>query len=150
MTENLTIFNKINEDIKTAMKDGNTIKRNCLRAVISEIKNQTVNAGKPITDDVCMNVLKKSAKQHNDSIENFRLGNRLDLIEQEQIELDYINAYLPRMYSESETFALISDIMNEMDFTDEKKNMGQIMKILKSNKSVDGKVAAKCLNQILK
>ena len=150
MTENLTMFNKINEDIKTAMKEGNTIKRNCLRAVISEIKNQTVNAGKPITDDICMNVLKKSAKQHNDSIENFKLGNRLDLIEQEQIELNYISAYLPRMYSESETFALISNIMNEMNFTDEKKNMGQIMKILKSNKSVDSKVAAKCLNQILK
>lgn len=150
MNENLTMFNKINEDIKDAMKSKNDIKRNCLRSIVSEIKNQTVNAGKPITDDVCIKVVQKSVKQHNDSIEQFTKANRVDLAENEKSELAYISVYLPRMLNESETEALINDVMIEMAFSSEKKNMGQIMKILKTNKEVDGKIASMILNRILK
>ena len=54
------------------------------------------------------------------------------------------------MMSESETEALIKNVMVEMAFSPEKKNMGQIMKILKTNKEVDGKTASIILNRILK
>lgn len=144
------LFEQINEDIKDAMKSKNDIKRNCLRSIVSEIKNQTVNAGKPITDDICIKVVQKSVKQHNDSIEQFTKANRVDLAENEKSELAYISVYLPRMLNESETEALISDVMTEMAFSSEKKNMGQIMKILKTNKEVDGKIASTILNRILK
>ena len=144
------LFEKINEDIKDAMKSKNDIKRNCLRSIVSEIKNQTVNAGKPITDEICIKVVQKSVKQHNDSIEQFTKANRIDLSENEKSELAYISVYLPRMMSESETEALIKNVMAEMAFSPEKKNMGQIMKILKTNKEVDGKTASIILNRILK
>lgn len=144
------LFEQINEDIKDAMKSKNDVKRNCLRSIVSEIKNQTVNAGKPITDDICIKVVQKSVKQHNDSIEQFTKANRVDLVENEKSELAYISVYLPRMLNESETEALISDVMTEMAFSSEKKNMGQIMKILKTNKEVDGKIASTILNRILK
>lgn len=144
------LFEQINEDIKDAMKSRNDVKRNCLRSIVSEIKNQTVNAGKPITDDVCVKVVQKSVKQHNDSIEQFVEANRLDLAENEKLELSYISAYLPKMLSEGETEALINDVITEMSLALEKKNMGQIMKIVKTNKEVDGKTAATILNRILK
>ena len=144
------LFEKINEDIKDAMKSKNDIKRNCLRSIVSEIKNQTVNAGKPITDEICIKVVQKSVKQHNDSIEQFTKANRMDLSENEKNELAYISVYLARMMSESETEALIKNVMSEMAFSPEKKNMGQIMKILKTNKEVDGKTASIILNRILK
>lgn len=51
------MYNKISNDIKDAMKAHDNVKRDCLRTVMSDIKNLTVNAGKEITDDACLKVL---------------------------------------------------------------------------------------------
>jgi uncharacterized protein YqeY len=139
------IFEKLTNDIKGAMIEKNNVKRDCLRCIVSEIKNQTVNAGKEITDDTCLKVIQKSAKQHNDSIENFRNGNREDLASKEIEELNYISAYLPKMLSESETMEILNTILKSVEPT--KKNMGIIMKQLP--KEVDRKLASKMLNSIL-
>ena len=63
------LYDKIQAEIKAAMIAKDNVKRDCLRTIIAEIKNLTVNEGKPITDKVCMQVLQKSVKTHNDSIE---------------------------------------------------------------------------------
>lgn len=139
------IFNKITTDIKNAMIDGNTVKRDCLRGIVSEIKNQSINAGKEITDDICLKVIQKSAKQHSDSIENFKIGNREDLALKESEELTYISVYLPKMLSEEETKVVIENILQNVEAT--KKNMGIIMKQLP--KDVDRKLASVILNKIL-
>ena len=140
------IYEKLQSDIKDAMINKNSLKRDCLRSIVSEIKNQTVNAGKEITDDICLKVISKSVKQHNDSIENFKLGNREDLAWKEQEELNYIQIYLPKMLSEDETKVIVDNILNTVEAT--KKNMGLIMKQLP--KEVDKKIASKYLNSILK
>lgn len=140
------VFEKITEDMKNAMKSGDAIKRDCLRSIISDIKNQTVNAGKDITDEACMNAIKKSAKQHIDSIENFKNGNRVDLVDKEQKELDIINEYLPKMLDEEKTLELIDLILDRVEPI--KKNMGMIMKQLPTN--VDRKLASKILSSKLK
>lgn len=82
-------------DIKDAMFEKNSVKRDCLRGIVSEIKNQTVNAGKPLTEEICLNVIKKSVKQHIDSIESFKLGKREDLALKEMEELSYIKKFMP-------------------------------------------------------
>ena len=140
------IYEKLQSEIKDAMINKNSLKRDCLRSIVSEIKNQTVNAGKEITDDICLKVISKSVKQHNDSIENFKLGNREDLAWKEREELNYIQIYLPKMLSEDETKVIIDNILNTVEAT--KKNMGLIMKQLP--KEVDKKIASKYLNSILK
>ena len=140
------IYEKLQSDIKDAMINKNSLKRDCLRSIVSEIKNQTVNAGKEITDDICLKVISKSVKQHNDSIENFKLGNREDLAWKEREELNYIQIYLPKMLSEDETKVIVDNILNTVEAT--KKNMGLIMKQLP--KEVDKKIASKYLNSILK
>ena len=140
------IYEKLQSDIKDAMINKNSLKRDCLRSIVSEIKNQTVNAGKEITDDICLKVLSKSVKQHNDSIENFKLGNREDLAWKEREELNYIQIYLPKMLSEDETKVIVDSILNTVEAI--KKNMGLIMKQLP--KEVDKKIASKYLNSILK
>lgn len=93
-------YDKIVADIKEAMLDHNNVKRDCLRSIVSEIKNQSINAGKELTENICISVLKKAVKQHNDSIENFKFGNREDLALKEIEELKYIECYLPKMFSE--------------------------------------------------
>ena len=146
------IYDIIQSDIKQAMILKNNEKRDCLRSIVSEIKNQSINAGKPLTEEICISVLKKSVKQHNDSIENFKKGNRSDLVEKEQNELQYIECYLPKMYSEDKIKEIIDNMMNDNGFDRIKKNMGVIMKAIGQRNdanNIDRKIASSYLNSIL-
>ena len=141
----MTIYEKIQSEMKNAMRDHNNVKRDCLRSLVSDIKNQTINAGKDITDDIVLRCIQKSVKQHNDSIESFVAGNRTDLAEKESNELQYLTCYLPKMLSEDETKTIIENILMNVEAT--KKNMGIIMKQLPSD--VDKKIASKLLAKML-
>lgn len=139
----MNIYDTIVSDIKEAMLSKNTTKRDCLRSVVSEIKNQTVNAGKELTDEICLKVLNKAAKQRKDSIANFRSGNREDLAAKESEELRYIEEYLPKMLDESATRDVIDTILIRDNLKLEKKSIGLVMKQLP--KEVDRGMAAKIL-----
>jgi uncharacterized protein YqeY len=142
----MTTYEKIQSEIKNAMRDYNNVKRDCLRSLVSDIKNQTVNAGKEITEDIVLKCIQKSVKQHKDSIESFKAGGREDLALKEAEELSYIEGYLPKMLDEAETKAVIENILMSVEAT--KKNMGLIMKQLP--KDVDRKIASKILSSLLK
>ena len=143
---NKMLYEKIQADIKRAMIDKNTVKRDCLRSLISEIKNQTINAGKEITEDIVLRCIQKSVKQHNDSIEQFTRANRDDLAFKETEEKKYLEVYLPRTLDENETFDVIATILQTIEPF--KKNMGTIMRLLP--KEVDRGLASKLLKEILK
>ena len=162
------IMNNLQAEIKAAMLAKDPVKRDCLRGIISEIKNQTVNAGKEISDDVCLKVLQKAKKQREDSIACFEAAGRNDLIIKEKYELDCLSEYLPKMLSEDETKEIIKEniqkIMNNPDLSltdkiwpfsdvhDEiskflKTNRGNLMKSF--NQNVDKKLASKLINELI-
>lgn len=143
------MFSKLTEDVKQAMKDGNNCKRDCLRMVIAEIKNITVNAGKETTDEDCMRVLRKQAKTHEDSIAQFKEAGRDALVEKEEAELSVIRAYLPKTLGKAETEAAVEKVIADNNFEKSKKMMGQIMKELSKIPGIDRKVAAAYLNKEL-
>ena len=140
------IYDQIQVDIKEAMLSKNTVKRDCLRSLMSDIKNQTVNAGKEITDDIVLKCVQKSVKQHQDSISQFETAGRTELADKERSELVFLSVYLPKMASEEETKIIIDNILQNIELI--KKNMGLIMKQLP--KEVDRKIASKILQGILK
>ena len=143
----MTTFETIQNDIKSAMKAGDTARRDVLRTLVSDIKNQTVNAGKEITEDIVIKCIQKSVKQHNDSIDQFQSANRSDLASKEVLERDILNSYLPEMATEEEIKTLIDGMTQSIQPI--KKNMGLFMKGL-SSPTIDKKIASKYLNQILK
>lgn len=140
------IYDEIQEEIKAAMKAKDNLRRDCLRGIIAEIKNQTVNAGKKLTEDVVLNVLRKAAKTRNDSIAQFTAANRLDLAQKEHEELVYIEKYLPQMLNEDDTKQALMQILEKVEAV--KKNFGLIMKQLP--KEVDKKIASRLLNALVK
>jgi uncharacterized protein len=140
------IYDKLTADIKAAMLSKDTVKRDCLRSLVSEIKNQTVNAGKEITDDIVLKCVQKSVKQHQDSISQFEEAGRTDLAEKEKTELSHIEKYLPKMASAEETERIIRLILETVEPI--KKNMGLVMKQLASD--IDKKRASKILQGLLK
>lgn len=152
----MNMFDKINSEIKTAMKAHDNLRRDCLRAVVSEIKNQTVNAGKEITDSVCLKVLQKAVKSHNDSITQFAAAGRIDLADKEKAELDVISAFLPKVFTAEETELKVKDIIDQLEGQFgrkmEKKDMGMVMKTVttcREAQSFDMKAASAAVKKIL-
>ena len=145
-------FDDIQTEIKAAMVAGDIIKRDCLRMIVSEIKNQTINANPPkeITDEACVKALHKSAKTHNDSIEQFKAAGRVDALEKETAELEIISSFLPKMLSEDETRKILNETMVENQIDPLKRNMGFIMKSLPKVDGLDRKLVSKILQGILK
>lgn len=144
-----TLYNKIFDDLKESMKNKDPARSSVLKMVISEVKNKTINDGKEITDDICKQVVKKSIKQHEDSIKQFTDANRTELVAKEALELTYLKFYVPNMMSEEETKSEINNIIKVNNIPLAKQNMGQIMKIVKSYDNIDMKIASKYLNSIL-
>lgn len=146
-------YDLIMNDIKNAMLDKNNVKRDCLRSVISEIKNRTINAGKSLSEDICIDVLKKAVKQRNDSIESFKRGKREDLALKELEELKYIECYLPKMLSEEQMQIEVLKLIATNKIPEVKKSLGQIMKcinMLPNKDQFDKKYVSTYLNSILK
>ena len=125
------------------------IKRDCLRSIVSEVKNQTVNAGKPLTEDIVMKVLQKSVKTHNDSIQQFESAGRVDLADKEKLELEHISRWLPKMLSEDETLEVLKKLIADNDIAPGKQNFGKVMKLIKDRQNIDKKTASKLLQQML-
>jgi uncharacterized protein YqeY len=122
------MYKKLNDEIKNAMLTHNDVKRDCLRGLLSDIKNKTVNAGKPITDDVVIDCAVKAAKTRRESIEQFETAGRNDLVEREKLELDCLSIFVPAALSEDETKKLIDDAV-----ANGACNIGAVMKLLPKN-----------------
>ena len=150
------LYSKIENAMKDAMKAHDNVKRDCLRFVISEIKNQTINAGKEINDEACLKVLQKSAKTHNDSIAQFSNASRTDLLEKEKAELDIINSFLPKMMDDNAIEHIVKSIVQQLSEqfgrSMTKKDMGIVMKTITTSKdaaSINMKIASKIAVSLL-
>ena len=150
------LFKKLEDAVKEAMKAHDSVRRDCIRFVISEIKNATVNAGKELTDAVCMKMLQKSVKTHVDSIEQFSSAGRDDLVAKEKAELDVLNSFMPKMLDASEVEAIVKGIVSclseKLSRPLSKKDMGLVMKAVSQHNdahSIDMKVASRLVAMAL-
>lgn len=126
---------KINDDLKTAMKAGDKDRVGTLRLINAAIKSADIEArpsGKDkISDSDILSVLAKMVKQRRDSIEQYVAGGRQDLADKEQSEIAVIEGYLPQQMSEDEAKAAIAAIIKETRATGPKE-MGKVMAALKA------------------
>ncbi len=128
----------IQNGIKEAMKAKNTLRLTVLRGLLAGFTNELVAKGKKpqdeVTDDIAINVIKRSVKQRKDSIDQFTKGNRMDLVEVEQSELKILETFLPQAMSKDEIRKIAISKKAEMNITDKAglgKFMGSLMKEFK-------------------
>jgi len=125
---------KINNELKTAMKAQDQRRVSTLRLVNSALKNADIEArgqGKPaLGDDDVLAVLQKMIKQRQESIELYVKGGRNELAEQERAEINIIAAYLPAQMSEAEVKSAIAAVMKDVGAAG-MKDMGKVMTVLK-------------------
>jgi len=126
---------KINADLKEAMKAGDKARVGTLRLVNAAIKSADIEArpsGKDkITDADILSVLAKMIKQRRDSIEQYKAGGRQDLADKEAAEITVIEAYMPKQMSEAEAKAAVAAVIKETGAAGP-KDMGKVMGALKA------------------
>ena len=148
----MSLKDRINDELKEAMKAGDKFRTQTLRGLKSAIKYAEieVGAGAELDDSGVMAVIAKQAKQRRESIAEFQKGGRTDLVEQESAELAILDGYLPQQLSEAEVRIKAEAVIAQLGVTDV-KGIGQVMKQLMAELQgqADGKVVNQVVRQIL-
>jgi hypothetical protein len=126
----LSIKDRLQEDIKAAMRAKEAERLTTLRLVTAAIKQKEVDERIVLDDAAVLAVLEKMIKQRKDSISQFAAGNRQDLVVKEQAELDILAAYLPEQMSEAELDAAIAAAIIESGASGPQA-IGKVMALLK-------------------
>lgn len=146
----MTLKERLNEDMKAAMKAREELRLSVLRLARAAIVNAEVAKGAELDDAGVVEVLEKEAKKRRESIEEFTKAGRADLAEKEQKELDILTAYLPQAMSTEELRALVRECIAEVGATS-RKDIGAVMKVLmpKIRGRADGKAANQIVQEML-
>ena len=121
-----TLKTKLEDDLKRAMRERNAQRRDVIRYIRSEIRNQEIRLQRDLDDDDAIQVLSRQAQQRRDSIEAFQSANRQDLVEKERAELEIITEYLPQQMGEDEIRALVAQTVAETGAAGP-RDMGKVM-----------------------
>jgi len=125
------MFERINRDLVSSMKEQDKFKLSVLRMLKSAIKSEEINKKDTLTDDEIINVIKKQVKVRNASVEEYKEYNRLDLAESLANEIEILKAYLPEELSIDELNKIIDEKFNELNPTSI-KDMGKVIKEVSS------------------
>ena len=126
----MNLRERINDDMKTAMKARDSEKLGAIRLLQAALKQKEVDERVDISDDIVLAIVDKMLKQRKDSIEQYTAGKRMDLVAKEQFEVTVLQAYLPAQLSESELAAVLDQVIAETGATSA-KDMGKVMNALR-------------------
>jgi uncharacterized protein YqeY len=105
---------KLTDDLRQAMRSGDKVRRSVIRLVMAAIKNTEIAQQATLVDADILGVIAKEVRQRHESIEAFKLGDRHDLLAQEEAELAILNEYLPRQMSREEIVAAARQVIEEV------------------------------------
>lgn len=144
----MSIFNKINEDIKLAMKAKEKEKLEALRAVKSAfLLAKTETGNDELSEEKEIQIVQKLVKQRRDSADIYKEQNRMDLYEPENFQAEIIAKYLPEQLSEEEITVVVKETIAELN-AEGMKDMGKVMGSV--NKKLAGKADGKTISVIVK
>jgi uncharacterized protein YqeY len=126
-----TLKERLQDDVKTAMRGGDKSRLSVLRLAMAAIKQREVDSRETLDDDGVLSVLEKMVKQRKDSVAQFLKGNRQDLVDKEQAEIGVLEEFLPEQLDEAATAALVDDVIAASGASSP-KDMGRVMGDIKS------------------
>ena len=143
----MTMKSKLADDMKQAMRDRDTLRRDVIRYLRSEVRNQEIKDQKELDDAGVIQVLSRQAQQRRDSIEIYRDAERHDLVDKEESELSVIAAYLPQQLTSAEIADLVRQVVAEVGATGP-DDMGKVMGAIMPR--VRGKAEGREVNSIVR
>ncbi len=124
----MSLKEQITADMKAAMRAKDMKRLGTIRMLTAAMKQKEVDERIVLDDAQVLAIVEKMVKQRRDSIEQFKAGNRPDLVESEQAEIDVLTAYLPEQLSEEE---LAKEVAAAVAGAEGPKDMGRVMGVLK-------------------
>lgn len=113
MTATTPLKERLNADLREAMRGGDDTRKRALRMALAAIHNAEIARGGPLDDAGVLEVLRREVKQRRDSITEFEKGGRADLVEREQAEITVLQQYLPQALSRDELRRLAEEVIRE-------------------------------------
>lgn len=145
----MSIKEKMAQDLKEAMKSGDTFKRDALRLLNSALKQVEVDKRIELSDDDVIGILKSAYKQREDALEAYINASREDLAQKEKQEMDIILSYLPKQLSDDELKEAVKQIIAEVGAVGG-KDLGKVMGAAKKLSQVaDGKRISAMAKELL-
>ncbi len=149
----MSLRQKIIEDIKVAMKEGNVLKKDALRMLDSMIKNteiEKMKKEKGLTDEEIIEVIARAIKQRRDSAAQYETGGRADLAEKEKKEIEVLSVYMPEQLSEDKVREVVKEVITTVGATS-KAEMGKVMGMAMSKLKgqTDGNLVKKIVEEEL-
>jgi uncharacterized protein YqeY len=128
--DEMSLRDRINDDMKIAMKARDSERLSAIRLLTSALKQREVDERIEITDEVVLAVIEKMLKQRKDSIAQYTAGKRLDLVAKEQFEVGVLQVYMPAQLSDAQLAAILDGVIAEVGATSA-KDMGKVMNALR-------------------
>ncbi len=146
----MSIKQRIETDLKDAMRSGDQLARDTLRMVLSAMKYQRIEAMADLDEKSEIAVLQSCVKSRKDSVEQYEKAGREDLASKERAEIEIVQRYLPKQLSEADTRALVQRVIGELGISS-KKDLGKLMKaVMADHKDVlDGKLVQRLAGELL-
>ena len=144
----MSIKEQLTADMKEAMKNHEKDRLSVIRLVRGAIRQAEIDGGhKELNDDEVIGVISKEVKMRKDSIDEFKKGNRDDLVAKTQAEIDVLMPYLPAQLSEDEVRALVKEAV-EKTGAKTPKDMGKVMGM--ASKKMAGRADGRAISTIVK
>jgi len=122
----MSVMERLNQDMKQAMKDKAAGKLSVIRMVKAALKNEEINKGRLLSEDEELTILTRELKQRRDSLQEFEKAGREDLAEKTREEIAVLTEYLPAQLSEDEIRQIVREAISSTGAVS-KKEMGKVM-----------------------
>ena len=146
----MSLQQKIDDDLKTAMKASDTVKVSVLRMAKAALKNKEIDKRDALSEDDIRSVLTSLSKRSKESIEQFAKGGREDLANKERQELSVLQTYLPQELTQEELDRIIDEAIRESS-PESLKDIGNVMRLVmpRVRGAADGKVVNQRVRALL-
>jgi hypothetical protein len=125
----MSLFETLQKDMYQAMKAGDKVETKALRRALARLKDKRIERREELSEGEEIKALQSLAKQHEESIQLYRQGNREDLVAAETAELNVLKKYLPSVMTEEETRQLVEAVIQEVGATS-LADLGKVMPVL--------------------
>ena len=146
----MSLFDTIQSDMYAAMKSGDKHKTGTLRVALSTLKDKKIEKREDLTEVEAIKIIQNLVKQRKEAADIYKENGRNDLMENENAELEILNAYLPQMMSEDDLRILVKKVVEDTgasSLSDIGKVMPEVMK--QSAGKADGKMAQSIVRELL-
>jgi uncharacterized protein YqeY len=143
----MSLEERLVEEMKQAMKSNDKLRLSTIRMIRSALKNKEIELRKKLEDEDVVKVIQAMVRKGEESVEQFQIGGRMNLVEKEKKEIEILKSFLPQPLSQEEILKIIDQSIQETQASS-LKDIGKVMKSVMPK--IGGKADGKLINQLVK